>query len=105
MIFQAAHNGDTLAMDLLNSASKYLGIGIANLINLLNPEIIILSGHFSSIEDFSLLSLKEKIKQYAMPESFEKTNIVTSLLGDDAAVLGATTLILDQLFHIETISV
>ena len=105
MIFHAAHNGDKLATDLLNSASKYLGIGIANLINLLNPELIILSGHFSSIEDFSMLSLKEKIKQYAMPESFEKTKIATSLLGDDAAVLGATTLILDQLFHIETISV
>jgi glucokinase-like ROK family protein len=104
MIFHAAHNGDKLATDLLNVASKYLGIGIANLINLLNPEIIILSGHFSSIEDFSLLSLKEKIRQYAMPESFEKTKVVTSLLGDDAAVMGATTLILDQIFHIETIS-
>jgi glucokinase-like ROK family protein len=105
MIFHAAHHGDKLSTDLLNAASKYLGIGIANLINLLNPELIILSGHFSSIEDFSLLSLKEKIRQYAMPESFEKTKIVTSLLGDDAAVLGATTLILDQIFHIETISV
>jgi predicted NBD/HSP70 family sugar kinase len=72
---------------------------------LLNPELIILSGHFSSREDFSLLSLKEKVGQYAMPESFEKTKIVNSLLGDDAAVMGATTLILDQIFHIETISV
>lgn len=105
MIFHAAHNGDKLAIELLKGASKYLGIGVANLINLLNPELIILSGHFSSIEDFSLLSLKEHIRQYAMPESFEKTKIVTSLLGDDAAVLGATTLILDQIFHIETISV
>jgi N-acetylglucosamine repressor len=105
MIFQAAHNGDALATGLLNESSKYLGIGIANLINLLNPELIILSGHFSTIEDFSLLSLKEKIRQYAMPESFEKTKIVNSLLGDDAAVLGATTLILDQIFHIDTISV
>jgi N-acetylglucosamine repressor len=105
MIFHAAHNGDKVATDLLNVASKYLGIGIANLINLLNPEIIVLSGHFSSIEDFSMLSLKDKIRQYAMSESFEKTRIVTSLLGDDAAVMGATTLILDQIFHIETISV
>jgi N-acetylglucosamine repressor len=105
MIFQAAHNGDALAADLLNAASKYLGIAIANLINLLNPELIVLSGHFSSIEDFSLLSLKENIKRYAMPESHEKVKIVTSLLGDDAAVLGATTLILDRIFHIDTISV
>jgi predicted NBD/HSP70 family sugar kinase len=105
MIFRAAHNGDALATDLLTVASKYLGMGIANLINLLNPELIVLSGHFSTIEDFSLLSLKEKVRQYALPESYEKVKIVTSLLGDDAAVLGATTLILDQIFHIETISV
>jgi predicted NBD/HSP70 family sugar kinase len=105
MIFQAAHNGDKIAADLLNVASKYLGIGIANLINLLNPELIVLSGHFSTIEDFSLLSLKEKIRQYAIPESYEKVKIVNSLLGDDAAVLGATTLILDRIFHIDTISV
>jgi glucokinase-like ROK family protein len=105
MVFQAAHNGDKLATNLLNNASKYLGISIANLINLLNPELVILSGHFSTVEDFSLLSLKEKIRQYAIPESFEKIKIETSPLGDDAAVLGATTLILDQLFHIDTISV
>jgi N-acetylglucosamine repressor len=105
MVFKAAHNGDKVAANLLNVASKYLGIGIANLINLLNPELIVLSGHFSTIEDLSLLSLKETISQYAIPESFEKVNIVNSLLGDDAAVLGATTLILDQIFHIETISV
>jgi N-acetylglucosamine repressor len=105
MIFHAAHNGDKLAADLLNVASRYLGIAIANLINLLNPELIVFSGHFSSIEDFSLLSLKENIRRYAMPESYEKVKLVTSLLGDDAAVLGATTLVLDKIFHIETISV
>ncbi|MGB2869522.1 MAG: ROK family protein [Bacteroidota bacterium] len=105
MIFRAAHNGDKMAMDLLESASKYLGIAIANLVNLLNPELIILSGHFSSIEDFSLLSLIDKVRRYAMPESFNRVKIVTSPLGDDAAALGATTLILDSIFHIESISV
>ncbi len=105
MIFKAAHSGDKLALNLLNSASTYLGIAIANLINLLNPELIILSGHFSTIEDFSLLSLKEKIRQYAMPESFKKLKITTSKLGDDAAVLGAVTLVLDKIFHDNTIRV
>ncbi len=105
MILHAAHNGDKLAANLLNVASKYLGIGIANLINLLNPELVVLSGHFSTMKDFSLASLKENIRQYAIPESFEKVKIINSLLGEDAAVLGATTLILDQIFHIETISV
>ncbi len=105
MVFQAAHNGDKLAMDLLNSASEYLGMAIANLINLLNPEMIIFSGHFSTSKDFSLLSLKEKIRKFAMPESFEKVDIATSALGDEAAVLGATTLVSDRFFHIGRIGI
>jgi N-acetylglucosamine repressor len=103
MIFHAAHDGDRLAMDLLDTASKYLGMGIANLVNILNPELMIFSGHFSTMEDFSLLSLKEKIRQYALPEAFGSLELVTSGLGDDAAVLGATTLVLDRLFHIQPI--
>lgn len=101
MIFKAAHSGDTLSLNLLNSASKYLGIAIANLINLLNPELIIFSGHFSAMEDFSLLSLKEKIRKYAMPESFEKLKMVTSKLGDNAAALGAVTLVLNNIFQVK----
>lgn len=105
MVFQAAHLGDKLATELLNSASEYLGMAIANMINLLNPEMIIFSGHFSSSQDLSLLSLKEKIRKYAMPESFAKVDIATSALGDEAAVLGATTLVHDRFFHIGPIRV
>ncbi len=105
MIFQAAHHGDRVATDLLNTASKYLGMAIANMINLLNPELVIFSGHFSTSEDFSLLSLKDKIKVYAMPQSFAKVEIATSQLGEEAAVLGATTLVHDRFFHIGAIGV
>jgi N-acetylglucosamine repressor len=105
MVFQAAHHGDRVAMELLNCASEYLGMAIANLINLLNPEMIIFSGHFSTSSDFSLLSLKEKIRKFAMPESFAKVDIVTSALGDEAAVLGATTLVHDRFFRVGPIRV
>jgi glucokinase-like ROK family protein len=105
MVFEAAHNGDRLANDLLDTASKYLGMAIANLINLLNPELIIISGHFSTAKDVSLLSLKEKIKTYALPESFAKVEIATSALGEEAGVLGATTLVYHRFFHIGPIGI
>ncbi len=105
MVFAAAHNGDKVATGLLNSASEYLGMAIANVINLLNPELVIFSGHFSTSEDFSLLSLKERIRRYAMPESFAKVELATSALGDEAAVLGATTLVHDRFFHIGPIGI
>ena len=100
-IFSAAHNGDILAIQLLKNAGKYIGIAIANLINLLNPELIIIGGHVSTIKNLELLSLEENIKQYALPAIFEKVKVEVSSLGDDAAVLGATTLVLDKIFNLK----
>ncbi len=105
MILDAAHQGDHLATEMLRPAGKYLGMAIANMINLLNPELVIFSGHFSTSADFALLALKERIKQFAMPEQFGHVEIAMSPLGDEAAVLGATTLVHDRYFHIEPIGV
>ncbi len=103
MVFNAFNNGDKLANEVLESASDYLSIGIANLINLFNPESIVFGGHFATLGDFYLVKLKNKIQKYAMPKSFNDTNIVISSLDDNAAVLGATSLVRDSYFYIETI--
>jgi len=103
MIFKAFENGDELASEVLESASDYLGIGIANLINLFNPEVIVFGGHFTTINELFLKKLKGKIKKYAMPLLFNNVKILTSSLNDNAGVLGATTLVRDPYFYIDTI--
>jgi glucokinase-like ROK family protein len=103
MIFKAFENGDKLANEILESASDYLGIGIANLINLFNPEVIVFGGHFATINESFLNNLKAKIKKYTMPLLFNNVKILTSTLNDNAGILGATTLVRDPYFHIDTI--
>lgn len=103
MVFQAFHNGDKLASEVLETASEYLGIGIANLINLFNPEIVVLGGHLATLGESFLSNIRDKIKKYAMPLLFEEVKILSSSNKDNSAVLGATTLVRDSYFYINTI--
>lgn len=100
MIFKAFADGDSLAIKEIDQANDYLSIAIGNLINLLNPELIIFGGHLANLGDLYTTILKNKIKKYVFKRSFNKTVFETSSLGDDAAVLGATTLARNPFFHI-----
>ena len=104
MVFKAFHNGDKLVCEVLETASDYLGIGIANFINLFNPGVIVLGGKFAILGDKFLDKLKNNIKKYAMPLLFEEVKFITSSYDDYAASLGATTLVRDSYFYIDAIS-
>ena len=103
IIFSAFHRGDKYATELLESASNYLGVAIANIINLINPELVILGGHFATLGDMFLTRVAEKVKDFAQPLLFDDVEILASAIDDRAAVLGVTTLIRDKYFHIDAI--
>ena len=90
--FQAAGLGDTTAQTVLNTYVEGLALGLANLINILQPEIICLGGGISMADEKLLLNpLKEKVMQYV----FDKTEplcIERAALGNDAGVIGAAML-------------
>ena len=100
MIVEAFIKGDKLVIDVMDSASEYLSIGIANLINLFNPESIIFGGQFATLGDNYLTTLKDKLKKYTLPISFKNVKIFASSLDNNAAVLGAITLVRDPYFYI-----
>jgi len=104
MIFGAYNNGDELATEVLNMASNYLSMSIANMINLFNPELIVVGGDLSTLSDLFVAQLKNKIKKHTLPLSLENVKILTTSLNDDAAVLGATTLVRDSYFYIDSIN-
>ncbi len=103
MIFQAFQNGDKLATEELELSTDYLSIAIVNLINLFNPESVVFGGHFATLGDLYLTTLKNKIQKYSSPISTNNINKTTSSIGDDAAVLGATTLVRSPYFQISRI--
>ncbi|HEY42278.1 MAG TPA: ROK family protein [Dehalococcoidia bacterium] len=86
---QAAREGDPLALAVISRAAFYLGVGLANLVNLLNPEIIIVGGGLSKLGNLLLEPAREVVQERAFRLPAQAARIVLSRLGDDAGILGA----------------
>lgn len=99
IITEAAGSGDRLAGRILTRAGRYLGVAIANTINLLNPRAIIIGGGLSRAGRLLLEPMKESISRHTVPNSLKEVRILYSRLGNDVAPLGAATLILRKIFE------
>lgn len=85
----AAQNGDSLALEVISEAATYLGIGLVNLVNIFNPEMIIIGGSLAKMGDLLLEPARRVVRERAFQLSARLVRIVQSQLGDDAAVFGA----------------
>jgi len=98
LIYKAALEGDQLSINALAQAGRYLGIGLTNLIHLINPRRIILGGGVSNAKEFVLNSVIETVNQRALTKEAKQTEIIVSKFGKDATAMGAVALILTELF-------
>lgn len=97
-IFQAARENDALAVGLLNNSAKKLGIKIAYLVNLLNPEAVIIGGGLEEAGDSFLNTVRSTVDDWAFEEMSKTVKIVYSSLGENAVSLGAASLVMRQIF-------
>ncbi len=88
----AARAGDPLALTILESAVTYLGMGIANIVSILNPEMIVLGGGLFQAGELLLGPVRKEFKRWAQPLAAKKVRIVLSALGEDAGLCGAAKL-------------
>lgn len=96
VIAEAAFRGDEFAENLIEQAARYLGIGLANLVEIFDPEMIIVGGGLSKIKE-KFLELVEKIAIQRVPEQLrDSVNIVSSPLGSDAGLIGAASLVITE---------
>lgn len=102
-IHRAAQAGDPLAIQLLEETGRYLGVGMANLINTFNPASIIVSGGVFRAGEFVMKSLRRTVEERALQEPARAVRIVTSQLGPNGTAIGAFTLILNKIFTPEGI--
>jgi|Deesub1362B_J571_1020462.scaffolds.fasta_scaffold00080_40 glucokinase len=93
-IYRYALEGDSLARDSLRRAGKYLGIGIATLVNIFSPEAVIVGGGLIGAWDILAKEAKKEAERRAFPQLIEKTHILPATLGEDAGLLGAAYLAL-----------
>lgn len=92
-VFECALKGDKLALEVVDYTSNYLGIGLASLINIFDPEMIIIGGGVSKVGDI----LFDRLRKVALERSFEimssTVKIVPASLGTDAGLIGALAII------------
>ncbi|MGB9621119.1 MAG: ROK family protein [Brevinematia bacterium] len=91
-IFDLAKEGDKFCEGIVNRAFFYLGIGISSLINIFNPEMIVIGGGMSLAGDYLLNPVKEIALQNTMPPLRDEVEIVISRSGNNAGMLGAAGL-------------
>ena len=97
-IENAALNGDPLAIQVVSEATYYLTNAITSLVNLINPDMIILGGSFSRLGDLIIKPIQEKINSCALVNDVSKTKLSTSTLGSKGIAIGAATLAIEQAF-------
>jgi glucokinase len=97
LVAEAAGQGDAEARDILAEAMNYLGIGVANLVNLFNPQLIVIGGGLTNIGETLFGPVRRAIERRAFPTSVRAVRVVRAALGDSAGVLGAAAVALAQI--------
>jgi glucokinase-like ROK family protein len=98
LVAQAASEGDSVAYEALSRVSHLFGVGIINLINTFNPQLIVIGGTLSSALKPFLPMIENVINQQAFRALSDDVAIEVSQLGDDACVMGAVAAVLDIVF-------
>jgi len=95
IIFDAGVAGDELALEVFRRMGVYLGIGLANLINILNPEMIVIGGGLANGWQLFEKNMRQQVAERAFPLLAARVQIVRAACGDDAGLLGAARLAFD----------
>ncbi len=97
-VIKAALNGDQYAINILDETGKNLGKGISILIQLLNPELIVLCGKLAESGELITTPIQQGINTYAMKQIRERTNVVVSNFGSEIGMFGALAVVMENIF-------
>ena len=96
-VYEAGIVGDELALEVFRRQGFYLGIALGGLINVLNPEVIVIGGGAAAGWDLFIPHLQEQIEKRTYREPRLRAKLEKAVLGDDAGILGAAKLAFDRL--------
>jgi glucokinase len=90
---KAIRKGDSFVEKVIEEAAEYIGIAVANLMNVLNPEMVVLGGGvIDALSDEMMAIIVETAEDYALNGTSKGIEIVASKTGDDAGIIGAAVL-------------
>lgn len=97
-VFKAAKENDKLAIEVIETAGDSLGVRIAFLVNLLNPDVVVIGGGIEQAGSILLDSVRKSVRKWAFEEMAEVVKIIPARLGNNAVSLGAATLVIRSVF-------
>ncbi len=97
LVTELAHDGDDAAIDALAEMGRWLGIGVANLVNMLNPDVVVIGGGVIAAGELLLAPARAVVAARALSPSKEHVRIVPARFGAESGMLGAATLAFDGL--------
>jgi glucokinase len=95
-VYQAAQDGDDLALEVVNDTARFLGVGIGNLLNVFNPEAVVVCGGVTLAGDHLFVPLRREVARRAFKPAVAACRIVPGELAGTAGVYGAAKAFLDQ---------
>ncbi len=98
-VVEAARAGDPVCMQALEDVAVNLGLGIANLVNIFNPELIVIGGALSLGQDLLMPVVEKTVFREALGPAARKLRIAPSAHGADACVVGAVAMVLDDILR------
>jgi glucokinase len=104
-VHKAAQAGDALANEVIARTAYYVGVGLANLINIFNPELIVIGGGLSNIGDMLLKPAYDEAKRRAFPQIYQAVRFARAELGDDSGLLGAAIFVLGEMDGLGRLSI
>lgn len=101
-IMNAALNGDSFAIELISEAAYHIGRGIAILVHILNPEMVVLSGRGSLAGKLWVTPIQQALNEHCIPKIAENLELRVSSLGYKAELIGAAALVMEHFEELHT---
>lgn len=89
MVYDAAHSGDSLALEIVRDTAKFLGTGVGNILNILNPDVVVFTGGVTQAGEKLFEPLRAEVKRRAFRPAVDACRIVVGSLGATAGMVGA----------------
>jgi glucokinase len=98
-VYEAAHKGDDVAREVVRDTARFLGAGIANLLNVFNPDTVVVAGGVTQAGEALFEPLRAEVRRRAFQPAVDACRIVPGILPGSAGVVGAVATFLQQRAH------
>ena len=96
VVYDAAHEGDEFALEVVRDTAKFLGAGVANIINIFNPQVVVICGGVTRAGDKLFVPLRSEVKRRAFKPAVEVCRILPGELPGTAGVWGAAAVFIKR---------